>query len=50
MYVGKTLFLQLVQLLPFLNMLVCFISIKCYNFFQSSSLRYNNFKCSPCMK
>jgi len=25
-------------------MLVCFISIKCYDFFQSSSLRYTNFK------
>ena len=25
-------------MLSFLNMLVCFISIKCYDFFQSSSL------------
>jgi len=32
-------------MLPFPNMLVCFISIKCYNFFQSSSLfRYTYFK------
>ena len=45
MYVGnKTFFKTLVQMLPFLNMLVCFISIKCYNFFQSSSLKYTNFK------
>ena len=38
MYVGKNIFKRLVQMLPFLNMLVCFISIKCYDFFQSSSL------------
>jgi len=31
-------------MLPFLNMLDCFLSIKCYDFFQSSSLRYTNFK------
>jgi len=35
MYVGKTFFLKLVQMLPFINMLFLFISIKCYNFFQS---------------
>ena len=44
MYVGKNSFKKLVQMLPFFNMLVCFISIKCYDFFQSSSLRYTNFK------
>jgi len=27
MYVGKNIFKRLVQMLPFLNMLVCFISI-----------------------
>jgi len=31
-------------MLPFLNMLVCFISIKCYGFFPSYSLRYTYFK------
>ena len=43
---GKNIFKRLVIMLPFLNMLVCFISIKCYAFFQSSSLRYTctNFK------
>ena len=44
MYVGENIFKRLVQMLPFLNVLVCFISIKCYDIFQSSSLRYTNFK------
>ena len=39
MYVGEHIFKRLVQMLPFRNMLDCFISIKWYDFFQSSSLR-----------
>ena len=34
--------LRKVQMSPFSNILV--YSIKCYNFFQSSALRYTNFK------
>jgi len=32
---------------PFLNMMIYFISIECYYFFQSSALRYTYYFCLP---
>ena len=51
MYMGKNISkkAKLVQMLPFLNILIYFISIECYYYFQSSSLRYTCFQIETCM-
>ena len=51
MYMGRNISkkAKLVQMLPFLNILIYFISIECYYYFQSSSLRYTCFQIETCM-